>query len=105
MVTLRTRARGVQFSCEKTAGGDLHIEFGHGRKVTVSAEDLRELIRHFRGLQVQLGTSRDRPPAGSVGEWLQQNVTKIAIASYIGPILVHEGYATWVDDSTLQFLS
>lgn len=104
MITLKTTARGVQFSYEKTADGDVHIEFGRGRKVTVSAEDLQRLIQHFRGRQAQLGTSRDRPPAGSVGEWLQQNVTPTAIASYIGPILAREGHATWVDDSTLQFL-
>ena len=104
MIALKTRARGAQFSYEKTDDGDVHIEYGRDRKATVSAEDWRRLIRHSSGCQAQLGTSRDRPPAGSVGEWLQQNVTKIAIASYIGPILVHEGHATWVDNSVLQFL-
>ena len=105
MITLKTRARGVQFFYEKTAEDDVHIEFGRGRKVTVAAEDLRRLVQQFKGRQAQLGTSRDRRPAGSVGEWLQQNVTKIAIASYVGPILVYEGHATWVDNSVLQFLA
>lgn len=103
MISMKTRAKGVPFSYEKTAGGDIRIRYGRGREKTVSSEDLQQLIRHFKGRQVQLGTSRDRPPVDSVGEWLQQNVMKTAIASYIGPILVHEGYATWVDDSTLQF--
>lgn len=104
MIALKTRARGTPFSYEKTTGGDIHIEFGHGRQVTVSAENWQRLIRHFKGRQVQVGTSRDRPPAGSVGEWLQQNVTPVAIASYVGPILVHESHAAWVDRSVLQFL-
>jgi hypothetical protein len=50
-----------------------------------------------------VGTSRDCPPAGSVGEWLQENVTKLAIASYLAPILVHRGDAEWLDDHTLRF--
>jgi hypothetical protein len=104
MITLKTKARGVPFSYEKTVHGDVHIEFGRGRKVMVAAADWRRLIQQFRGRQVQLGTSRDRPPPGSVGEWLQQNVTPVAIASYVGPILVHEACATWVDRSTLQFV-
>jgi hypothetical protein len=42
---------------------------------------------------VDIGTSRTDPPRGSVGEWLQLNVSKRAIASYVGPILIAEGYA------------
>jgi hypothetical protein len=96
MIRMKTRVRGAQFSYEKTADGDVRIEYGRGRRKVITAEDLQRLLRRFRG-------SQDRPPAGSVGAWLQQNATKVAIASYIGPILVHEGYATWVDNSTLQF--
>ena len=104
MTILKTRARDAPFSYEKTADGDVHIEYGRGRKVPVSAQDFQRLIGHFRGKQVPLGTSRTNPPPGSIGEWLQENVTGTAIASYIGPILVHEGYAIWVDDSTVEFL-
>jgi hypothetical protein len=39
------------------------------------------------------GTSRDKPPDGSLGLWLQTHVTKVATASYIGAILINEGYA------------
>lgn len=105
MITLKTKARGVPFSYEKTAHSDVRIEFGHGRKAAVPAADWRRLIQQFRGRLAQLGTSRDRPPPSSVGEWLQQNVTPVAIASYVGPILVHEGCATWVDSATLQFVA
>jgi hypothetical protein len=104
MTVLRTKARGVQFSYEKAADGDVRIEYGDDGKATVSAVDWRRLILHFRGHSVPLGTSRTNPPPGSVGEWLQRNVTRTAIASYIGPILVHEGHAKWVDNSTLEFL-
>jgi len=41
---------------------------------------------------VPIGTSRNDPPAGSVGERLQEHVTKTAIASYVGAILVDEGF-------------
>jgi hypothetical protein len=29
-----------------------------------------------------------------MGDWLQQNGTRMAIASYVGVILIDEGYAT-----------
>jgi len=105
MNTLKTKAKGVQFSYDKGPDGSIRVRFGRNQQVAVAAADLRCLAQEFRGRTVALGTSRDNPPPGSVVDWLQQNVTKVAIASYIGPILVHEGYAVWVDDSTFQFLA
>ena len=40
---------------------------------------------------------------GSVGEWLQNNVTKTAIASYVGAILIHEGYAVKGKGAEIEF--
>lgn len=48
---------------------------------------------HFRGRKVPVSTSRTDPRRDSLGAWLQVNVTPTAIASYVAPILVHEGYA------------
>jgi len=36
----------------------------------------------------------------ALGEWLQVNVTQTAIASYVAPILVNEGYAHRVTKQT-----
>jgi hypothetical protein len=44
-------------------------------------------------MAIDIGTSRTSPPDGSLGQWLQQNVTKTAIACYVGPILVEGRYA------------
>ena len=38
------------------------------------------------------------PPCESVGKWLQDKVTRTAMASYVAPILVEEGYAEQVAD-------
>lgn len=59
----------------------------------ISAAQYRRLLTHFKGATVGIGTSRTDPTPGSVGEWLQANVTKTAIASYVGPILLQERYA------------
>ena len=104
MIELKTRARGAAFSYEHTADGGLRIRYGRGWETSVSGADVRRLVNHFGGQEVALGTSRDNPPPGSVGAWLQEEVTPVAIASYLGPILVREGYAEWVDRSTLRFL-
>jgi hypothetical protein len=55
-------------------------------------------------MTVDAGTSRTDPPAKSVGEWFLANVTKTAIASYVCPILIHEGFAERVDKSQIAFV-
>ena len=59
----------------------------------ITADQYRALLAHFGGATAEIGTSFDNPPARSVGEWLQANVTKTALASYVGPILLDECYA------------
>jgi hypothetical protein len=107
MISLQTKTKGAQFSYERTPDGRIRLEYGKKGQITIATEDYERLIEAFRGRTVPLGTSRDNPPPGSVGEWLQENVKRTAIASYIGPILVYEGHAVWVDNArrlTVRFL-
>jgi hypothetical protein len=100
--TLKTQSRGKPFVYTKSAKG---FEITYGRKpwtYTLATADYVRLLATFKGRTVRLGTSRDRPPRDSVGEWLQENVTKTAIAAYVGPILVAEGDAEWVDAYSLR---
>jgi hypothetical protein len=69
----------------------------------ISKQQWRSLLTHFRGRTVPIGTSRTDPPEGSLGEWLQQHVTKTALASYVGPILLAEGYADRPSSSEITF--
>lgn len=62
-------------------------------KVKVSEAQYLALIARFSGQSVPAGTSRDNPPSNSLGYWLQEKVTKTALASYIGSILVNHGLA------------
>ncbi len=50
--------------------------------LNVTSGQYAALIDHFRGQNVNPGTSRE-PPRGSVGEWLQEHVTATAISSYV----------------------
>ena len=82
------------FRYSGSVGTGTEIVFGRGDwKAKVSAEDYIALRRHFLGRTVNIGTSRTEPPSGSLGEWLKENVTQAAIACYVGPILIVEGYA------------
>ena len=53
----------------------------------------QRLLQDFEGKSVRCGTLRTEQPPGSLGEWLMGNVTRTAITSYVGRILVCEGYA------------
>ena len=69
------------------------IRYGRGWEVRVPADAWASLLRHFDGRKVPCGTSRTEPPRGSLGEWLMQNLSRTAMASYVGAILVAEGFA------------
>ncbi len=100
MMTLPTWKGRSRFKYEGSVKKQgTQIWFGKkGFSVTVSNSQYTKLLDHFKGQEVPVGTSRDRPQAGSLGEWLQRNVTRTAIASYVAPILVRERYARRVTD-------
>lgn len=96
MPSLPTKSGRSSFRYERHEDGSLHIEYGGGKyRAQLTAEQWDALLREFAGRSVPLGSSRDTARAESVGAWLQRNVTKTAIASYVGPIRVHEGHASW----------
>jgi len=95
MKKLDTWAGRGSFQYEGSVNEGTKIYFGadYEYSVLISSQDFIALLANFKGRDVNIGTSRTDPPNGSVGEWLMENVTKTAVASYVGPILIHEGYA------------
>lgn len=106
-IPLATWAGRSQFTYTGSVAEGATVEHGgeRRRKVDVSADQFRALLKHFRGRTVPIGTSRVDPPEGSLGEWLRQHVTKTALASYVGPVLIAEGYAERASRSEIRFLS
>lgn len=103
---LPTWAGRISFEYSGSVAKGTEIWFGRKPyRETISTEQYSALLNHFRGATVDIGTSFDNPPTESVGAWLQANVTKRATASYVGAILVHEGYADRVpeDPSKIRF--
>ncbi|WP_148301300.1 hypothetical protein [Methylobacillus glycogenes] len=80
------------------------IEFGNLNFINVTAEQYSNLRNSYLGQIVVVGTSFDNPPPGSLGAWLQANVTRTAIASYVAPILIREGYAIQESDSEIRII-
>ena len=83
------------FSYEGSVVDGTRIFFGkHGQfQEYVAPEEYNQLIRTFYRRKIAIGASQDNPPKGSLGEWLQKNVTLTAIASYVASILLKEGFA------------
>lgn len=102
MPRLPTWAEKSSFQYTGSVETNTTITYGKGFKAKVSASDYARLIRFFSGSTVEIGTSRTNPSAGSLGKWLQRNVTKTAIASYVGPILITEGYAEKAGKSKIK---
>lgn len=78
------------------------ITYGNNRLIRVTAAQYQALRTHFAGRTVPVGTSRTVRHPFSVGAWLQAHGIATAVASYVAPILVHEGYAQRVGRSDIH---
>jgi hypothetical protein len=90
--TWRGRSK-FSYTGSVASGTELHYGGQFRHRTTVEARTYTYLLATFAGKGVSIGTSRTIPPDGSIGAWLKKNVTETALASYVGPILIHEGYA------------
>ncbi len=78
------------------------IFFGTNQQATVTEQQWQLLRSHFLGRVVEIGTSRDNPPQGSMGEWSLQNISNQALMSYVGVILVREFYAVRESETQIR---
>jgi hypothetical protein len=78
------------------------ITYGKGHTVEISAQQYAALRQFFLNRAVPAGTPRTKAPGESLGAWLQANVTRTAIASYVAPILILEKYAERVGDYDIR---
>jgi hypothetical protein len=74
-------------------GFDIHCGENFSRLYNITSAQLREALIKFSGRDVKIGTHRTDPPVGSIGDWLRQRFHRGGIMSYLGPILIAEGYA------------
>lgn len=102
MKQIPTWAERSSFHYEGSVANGTKIKLDSNITVNVKAEQFQALLNHFRGIPVNIGTSRTQPPAGSVGEWLIENVSKGNLASYVGAI-VEEGYAARLGGAIIKF--
>ncbi len=100
----QTLSRGRSFSYSGSPDTGTTITYGKGFTAHVSQKEFAQLREHFHGMEVAIGTSRTVPPPGSLGAWMKEHFTNRPIlTSYVAPILIQAGWATKVDNQTIQF--
>lgn len=104
MPTLLTWGKRGKFRYEGSVETGTEIFYGQGWNARVDAHQYAALRRHFLHREVPAGTSKTDPPIGSLGAWLQANVTRTAIATYVAAILVEEGYAERVRELDIRII-
>ena len=99
MITLSTWSGSSEFRYEGSVAVGTSITWkdkssgtGWSKPTLVKAEEYRGLLLRFAGQEVTLGHYPD-PARGSVEEWLKEHYDQWGLTSYIGPILISEGYA------------
>ncbi|MCY6482819.1 hypothetical protein OW763_00405 [Clostridium aestuarii] len=100
---LATWAEGSSFTYDGCVKFGTRIYFGKTGVIEVTKQQYQLLLKKYAGMTISIGTSRDKASIDSLGYWLQKHVTKTAIASYVGRILVQEGYAEKVKGSMIKF--
>ena len=83
------------------------LYFGSENVVRISKENYKKLLDRFKGKSVIIGTPHEKDlPEDTVGGFLQKIMkTQTNYASYVGPILIHEGFAIKGKDQTIiEFL-
>lgn len=104
IVELETLTRKRPFHYEGSVEKGTTILFGQNKYAIITADQYKELLNHFKGKTVSIGTSFTTPPSDSVGAWLLKHVSTRALASYVAPILIKEGYATLHEDSKSELV-
>jgi hypothetical protein len=81
------------------------IEYGDSFRWTasISAVQYAQMLKKFAGKEIPVGTAKDKPTPGSVGEWVKANINRSGLMSYIGAILVEEKYATQPKRGWIRF--
>lgn len=78
------------------------VLYRRGETFVVPAETYAALLARFAGKEAPIGLSR-RPARGTLGSWLRAHGGIELALAYVGPILVREGAAERVDETTLRF--
>lgn len=84
-----------RFEYTGSVAGGTTIRYGEAFKwtATISAAHYKSILQKFGGKEIRIGTSKDKPPAGSVGEWVKEHINRSGLMSYVGAVLVEEGFA------------
>lgn len=98
MKKLETWGGRSSFTYEGSVKDGTKIVFKSGVVLKISTEEYKKILNYFKGKTVNIGTSRTVPPEGSLGKWIELNLSKTGTTSYIGSILINEGYASRVLD-------
>lgn len=93
LIELRTWSGKSSFKYVGSVKTGTKIIYGSNQETKVSAEQYFKLLSIFKGRTVPIGTLRCSPPRDSIGSWIRDNVVNRSLVSYIGPILIREGYA------------
>ena len=102
--TCATFAGRATFRYSGTVEQGVRIWVGAGRYgLRFRGGDFQAMLKKFRGSEVPVGLSFDRPEKGSVGAWVKENVTQMGLTCYIAGILIAEGYAQRVARGRIRF--
>lgn len=86
-----------------TKGTTIYMGKNFSSKLAISKETYEEMLQEFEGKTLPIGTSRTEPAEDSLGKWIEDNSGKVGTTSFVGAILIEEGYAE-KEGSSINFL-
>ena len=90
---VRTFGGGADFRYRGTTDTGTVIRYSKDElELVLTQADYLRIWERFRGREVKVGTSQS-PPQDSLGAFLIREITHVGAASYVGRLLLEDGYA------------
>ena len=94
MKTIPTWGQRSKFQYEGSVATGTKIHGRNAPVISITKEYYADILKHFACKTVKSGTPFDLPPEGSLGWYMmEQKMTRSSYVTYVGAILVEEGYA------------
>jgi hypothetical protein len=93
---LYTWAEHSRFRYDGSVSEGTKIFYGRNfaRSVVITAGEYKKMLEEFSGREIPPAITREEEKRGqeSLGKWFADNKMRVSIASYVAPVLIHEGY-------------
>lgn len=102
-IELKTWGGRSNFKYKGNINTGIELIFGNNNRFFIRPEKISKLLEELKGKTIQVGSAFKDPKKDTLEYWLQNNVTKTSISTYLASVLVNEKIVQKNNDNNLLF--